>query len=105
MFSQKFLNDLYLETIKNNEPKSIAAFINNYPYFEKLPEAIDFRDSLQLNLAILKYDEIAMDEFVESHPKSKFLDQAVTIKNGYKEARLKFVEVKQKNPSLNIKNI
>lgn len=96
VFSQKFLNDLYLETIKNNEPKSIAAFINNYPYFEKLPEAIDFRDSLQLNLAILKYDEIAMDEFVESHPESKFLDQAVTIKNGYKEARLKFVEVKQK---------
>lgn len=96
LFSQKFLNDLYLETIKKNEPKSIAAFINNYPYFEKLPEAIDFRDSLQLNLAILKYDENAIDEFVESHPESKFLDQAITIKNGYKEARLKFVDVKQK---------
>ncbi len=96
VFTQKYLNDVYLEIIKKNEPTAIDAFINTYSYYKRLPEAIDFRDSLQLNLAILKYDENEMDKFIETHPKSNFLNQATKLKNGYEEARLKFVDVKQK---------
>jgi hypothetical protein len=96
VFTQKYLNDLYLEIIKKNEPNSIDAFINTYSYYKRLPEAIDFRDSLQLNLAILKYDENEMDKFIATHPKSNFLNEATKLKNGYEEARLKFVDVKQK---------
>jgi len=96
VFTQKYLNDLYLEIIKKNEPTSVDAFINTYSYYKRLPQAIDFRDSLQLNLAILKYDENEMDKFIATHPKSNFLNEATKLKNGYEEARLKFVDVKQK---------
>ena len=96
-FTQEFMKKQFYEIEKSSKPEPFIAYINAYPYSSLLQKAIDKRDSTELLVAIDKSSESALDEYIATHQRSKFLKEATDIKSGIVEARVKFEETKTKN--------
>ena len=96
-FTQEFMNKKYHEIENSITPEPFIAYIKDYPYSNVLNKAVDKKDSTQLLVALDKSTEIALDDYIASHQKSKFLKEASNIKAGVVEARVKFEETKSKN--------
>jgi hypothetical protein len=96
--------DSYMETkfkeIENSQdPKVFEVYNSAYPKSKLKQIAINKIDSLELNIAVNKRSEKAMDEFISSHKSSKFLQEAEKIKKDYANARIAFENAKQNNSS------
>lgn len=96
-FTQEFMDKKYFEILNSITPEPFISYIKTYPYSNKINYAIDKKDSTELLVALEKSTESALNEFISSHQKSKFLKEANEIKAGMVEAREKFEEAKTKN--------
>jgi hypothetical protein len=89
-YTQEFMFREYQKIEKSTNPGDFSGYITNYHYSNCVYLATNRKDSLELNIALSKADEKAIDEFILYHNKSKFLSQAQSIKNGMAEARIAF---------------
>ena len=97
MFKQAFMLAEYNKIEGSTKPDVFQNWIDNYDYSNILQQVIDHKDSLELNIALNKESEKAIDNFIQSHQQSNFLSEAEKIKDEMVEARKLFGEVKKKN--------
>tara|TARA_B110000090_G_scaffold17100_1_gene17100 strand:- start:1458 stop:3275 length:1818 start_codon:yes stop_codon:yes gene_type:complete len=97
MFKQAFMLAEYNKIEGSTKPDVFQNWIDNYDYSNILQQVIDHKDSLELNIALNKESEQAIDNFIQSHQQSNFLSEAEKIKDEMVEARKLFGEVKKKN--------
>ena len=97
MFKQAFMLAEYNKIEGSTKPAIFQNWIDNYGHSFILQEVIDHKDSLELNIALSKESEKAIDNFIQSHQQSNFLSEAEKIKDEMVEARKLFGEVKKKN--------
>ena len=97
MFKQAFMLAEYNKIEGSTKPDVFQNWIDNYDYSNILQQVIDHKDSLELNIALNKESEKAIDNFIQSHQQSNFLSEAEKIKDEMVEARKLFGEVKKEN--------
>ena len=97
MFKQAFMLAEYIKIKGSTKPAIFQNWIDNYGHSFILQEVIDHKDSLELNIALSKESEKAIDNFIQSHQQSNFLSEAEKIKDEMVEARKLFGEVKKEN--------
>ena len=97
VFKQEFMLAEYNQIKGATKPAIFQNWIDNYGHSFILQEVIDHKDSLELNIALSKESEKAIDKFIQSHQQSNFLSEAEKIKVEMVEARKLFAEVKIEN--------
>lgn len=96
-YTQEYM-DIKFQEIKNaDNPITFESYMKEYPYSKRVIDARLKRDSLHLNTAIGTYTEEAISKFISTHEKSKFLDEAIKIKEEMVVARNEFQIAKNKN--------
>ena len=93
-YSDSYMEKEFLKIAQNNNPSVFVNYITNFPSSKFKSLAVNKKDSLELNTAIGKRSEKAMDEYISSHTASKFLKEAQKIKKDYAEARIEFEKAK-----------
>ncbi len=89
-YTQEFMLREYKKIEKSTDPKDFSDYITYYPYSNSVYLATNRKDSLELNSALSKADEKAIDEFIRNHDKSKFLPQAEAVKKEMTTTRYAF---------------
>lgn len=89
-YTQEFMLREYKKIEKSTTPKDFSDYITYYPYSNCIYLATNRKDSLEFNNALSKADEKAIDEFIRSHDKSKFLPQAEAVKKEMTTTRYAF---------------
>ena len=97
MLKQAFMLTEYNKIKGSTKPDVFQNWIDNYDHSNFLQQVIDYKDSLELNIALSKESEQAIDNFIQSHQQSNFLSEAEKIKDEMVEARKLFGEVKKEN--------
>jgi hypothetical protein len=96
-YSQEYMKREFLNIENSTDPQKFQAYINQYPYSNYLNAAVDKKDSCELQIAINQYSEEAIENFISTHQKSKFLAEANDIMAGMVEAREEFEKAKVAN--------
>jgi hypothetical protein len=96
-YSQSFMRDEYIKIANSMEPQYFNEWIAKFPKSEIKKTVINKKDSVELVIAISKGQESAIDEFINSHKESKFIDEAVLIKKEMTNARELYKNACMKN--------
>jgi hypothetical protein len=96
-YRQSFMKDEYLKIANSMNPNDFKDWISKYPKSEIKKTVINKKDSVELLIAISKGQESAIDEFINSHKESNFLDEATLIKKEMVDARELFKNACIKN--------
>ena len=96
-FKQTFMRSELDRIVKSKKPSDFQDWILKYPKSIHIQEALDKRDSLELNIALNKESELAIDDFIEKHPTSTYLKDATVIKEEMVAARGLFEKSKIEN--------
>jgi hypothetical protein len=96
-FSQTYMSAELLEILKDNDTNIFIQYIKNFPKSALVNVAVDKKDSLELNNSIERQSELAIDEYIYRHPKSKFLFEAQKIQNEMVASREAFTLAKSIN--------
>jgi hypothetical protein len=96
-YRQSYMKDEYLKISNSLNPNDFNDWITKYPSSELMNVAINKKDSVELVIAISKGQESAIDEFINSHKESKFIDEAVLIKKEMINARELYKNACMKN--------
>ncbi len=93
-YTKAYMEKEYLKIEQSNNPSVFENYIISFPLSLYKSLAVNKKDSLELNIAVGKRSEKAMDDYISSHASSKFLKDAQKIKNDFAEARTEFSRVK-----------
>lgn len=85
------------EILFSKNPDVFQDWIDEYPKSNCMQLAVEKRDSLQLHLALGEQRESAIDAFIKSHESSKYLNQALQIKEEMVRARELYDKAKVQN--------
>jgi hypothetical protein len=96
-FNQEYMDKEYSKIENLKQASIFESYINLYPYSKKVNEAELKRDSIELAIAISYASEQAINDFISTHKKSKYLETALTIKEEMVVARLEYDKVKTSN--------
>jgi hypothetical protein len=96
-YTQKFMKSEYEKISSSQKVNDFNTWLSSYPTSNIYTKVIDHRDSLEFSFALQEQKESAIDSFIESHQKSKFLAPAQAIKDEMKAARELFTDATQKN--------
>ena len=96
-YTNDYMNKKYFEIENTDTLSSFISYIKTFPYSKQLTKAENKRDSLELIIAIDKAAEIAIDDYISTHMKSKFLKEAKIIKKEVTIAREEFEIAKSKH--------
>jgi hypothetical protein len=96
-FNQEYMDKEFFKIENSKLAATFSSYINLYPYSKKTHEAALKRDSIELEIAVNKFSEQAINDFVSTHNKSKYLDIAIKIKDEMVVARLEYDKAKTKN--------
>jgi hypothetical protein len=89
-FKQSFMKDEYQRIYESSNPSDFTNWLRLYPKSEIKGKVLRHRDSLDLNIALNKKTENAIDDFIATHQKSHFLSRAKSIKSEMVAAREMF---------------
>ncbi|MFN5319584.1 MAG: hypothetical protein ACK5CY_12155, partial [Bacteroidia bacterium] len=89
-YKQSFMRDEYYSIYDSSNPEEFSNWLSLYPKSEIKGRVLRHRDSLELNIALNKKTEYAIDEFISSHQNSHFLPKAKSIKSEMVAAREMF---------------
>lgn len=103
-YKQSFMSDELAKIRNTKNPEDYNAWIANYPKSNMMQVAIDAKDSLELDIALNKESESAIDEFITSHQTSTYLSQALKIKEEMVAARKMFEQTKIDNTVIAFEN-
>ncbi len=96
-YKQSYMVDEYNKISKSIKPEVYEGWIERYQKSNIINLVIDKKDSLELQIAIDGKNEKEIDNFIESHEKSSFLEEALIIKNQMQKAREDFNTAKKEN--------
>jgi hypothetical protein len=96
-YTQNFMKSQYEKIASSGKVSDFNTWLSSYPKSNIYTKVTDHRDSLEFNFALQEQKESAIDSFIESHQKSKFLAPAQAIKDEMQAARELFTDATQKN--------
>ncbi len=96
-YNQDYMKSEYAKIQHSIEVKDFSNWLSNYPRSVIYQKVVDQRDSLEFSYALKEQSEIAIDNFISSHNKSKYLESAISLKNEMKAAREMFELSKNTN--------
>jgi hypothetical protein len=100
IYTEDYAHRLYVGLVERNDLEGIRRFVSDFKGYRDWSAAVDFRDKLELDLAINQKKEASIDQFISSHPNSKYLDEAKRIKQDFAVARENFSKACQLNSVL-----
>ena len=100
-FQLSYTDDFYRKEFNNirnsNNPEDFKSYMTKYPESICKDLAIVKVDSLDFIRALNKKSDLALGEYINSHPSSKFNTEAQEIKNDLFNARMAFESATKKN--------
>jgi len=81
VYTQNYMREQF-ELIKNSDnPLVFTRWMDNFPNANIFNLVVDHKDSLELEISIAKQNELAIDDFINKHPNSKYLKTAIDLKS------------------------
>lgn len=96
-FTQEYMKSEYVKIQSSTNIMDFKNWLSNYPRSVMYQKVVDHRDSLEFSFALKQQKESAIDDFISTHNKSKFLESAITVKNEMKAAKDLFESSKINN--------
>ena len=96
-FSQNYMASEFARIRFSNNLAYFQDWIHNYPSSVFFDSAITIKDSIELSIAIGKEKAVEIDDFIRTHPNSKYLIRAKEIKKEIIEAKALFDAVRIQN--------
>lgn len=96
-YTQEYMKSEYVKIQSSTNIMDFKNWLSNYPRSVMYQKVVDHRDSLEFSFALKQQKESAIDDFISTHNKSKFLESAITVKNEMKAARDLFESSKINN--------
>lgn len=97
IYTEDYAHRLYVGLVERNDLEGIRRFVSDFKGYRDWSAAVDFRDKLELDLAISQRTESAIDQFINTHPNSKYIEEAKRIKQDFTLARESFAKACQLN--------
>jgi hypothetical protein len=96
-YKQSYMQSEFDKIAKSKNPEDFQQWLNKYQKSNIFQQVLDHKDSLELNIALSKESEAAIDEYIISHQGSNYLSQAQKIKDDMVAARELFEKSKTEN--------
>ena len=96
-YKQSYMKEEFVKISKSKNPSDFENWIKNYPNSTMKQDVIDYKDSLELSIALAKESESAIDDYISAHQQSTYLKEAQNIKNEMVAARGLFESSKSTN--------
>ncbi len=96
-YTQEYMKSEYVKIQYSTNIIDFKNWLSNYPRSVMYQKVVDHRDSLEFSFALKQQKESAIDDFISTYNKSKFLESAITVKNEMKAARDLFESSKINN--------
>jgi hypothetical protein len=96
-YRQSYMKDEFMKIKKTSSPQDFNNWLSKYTKSKIYQSVVDLRDSLELTIALSKSNELAIEDYINTHQGSNWLDEAKRIKSQMVESREYFVKTKIEN--------
>ena len=97
VYKQSYMWSEYNKIKKSESPYVFEQFLTKYPRFENRAMVINTKDSVEFNNALAQNTELAITNFIKSHPSSVFASNATRIESQFVTNRIAFEKAKNQN--------
>lgn len=97
VYKQSYMWSEYNKIKKSESPYVFEQFLTKYPRFENRAMVINTKDSVEFNIALAQNTELAITNFIKSHPSSVFASNATRIESQFVTNRIAFEKAKNQN--------
>jgi hypothetical protein len=95
-YKNSYLFEKFNQIEKSQNIQDFVTYMKMYPNSFYYTKAQNKKDSLELVFTLRKKDFSAIEEYIKFHPKSAFIKEAKRILNDSLDARLRYLEKKEK---------
>ncbi len=96
-FKQTYMSGEYDKISNSTNVNDFQNWLNLYTYSHIHNKVLNHKDSLEMYQAIAKESEEAINDFINTHKESIYLNKAMVLKKEMENARISFANAKEQN--------